>query len=156
MASSLPSFPRVVFTIIEPISLVGGFLGAVTNPAWFIGEQVPQKHVPVTPESSIVVAWQLGNLYLLLAFIGLAVLSTTSENKVVRAYLVALWLGDVGHIGFSCYGLGWNRLMNPAGWNAMTWGNIGMTLFLLLTRTAYFTGLFGPDHVTTIKAKKNA
>lgn len=73
-------------------------------------------------------AWQLGNLYLLLAFIGIAVLSTTSENKVVRAYLVALWLGDVGHIGFSCYGLGWEKLLRPAEWNAMAWGNIAMTV----------------------------
>ncbi|KAJ3467159.1 hypothetical protein MRS44_004723 [Fusarium solani] len=128
MASSLPTFPRVVFTTVEPISLVAGFLGAVIDPAWFIGEQVLQKDGIATSEGSIVVAWQLGNLYLLLAFIGIAVLSTTSENKVVRAYLVALWLGDVGHIGFSCYGLGWGKLVRPVEWNAMAWGNIAMTL----------------------------
>ncbi|KAJ4248930.1 hypothetical protein NW757_008044 [Fusarium falciforme] len=156
MASSLPTFPRVVFTIIEPISLVAGFLGAVIDPAWFIGEQVLQKDGIATSEGSIVVAWQLGNLYLLLAFIGIAVLSTTSENKVVRAYLIALWLGDVGHIGFSCYGLGWGKLVRPVEWNAMAWGNIAMTLFLLLTRTAYFAGLFGPDRMAASKTKKRA
>jgi hypothetical protein len=151
---------------------VAGFLGAVIDPAWFIGEQVLQKDGIATSEGSIVVAWQLGNLYLLLAFIGIAVLSTTSENKVVRAYLVALWLGDVGHIGFSCYGLGWGKLVRPVEWNAMAWGNIAMTvsdgfldrlgpsadickqLFLLLTRTAYFAGLFGPDRIAASKTKR--
>ncbi|RTE77521.1 hypothetical protein BHE90_007991 [Fusarium euwallaceae] len=135
---------------------VAGFLGAVIDPTWFIGEQVLQKDGIATSEGSIVVAWQLGNLYLLLAFIGIAALSTTSENKVVRAYLVALWLGDVGHIGFSCYGIGWGKLVRPVEWNAMAWGNIAMTLFLLLTRTAYFAGLFGADHITVSKTKKKA
>ncbi|KAF7559500.1 hypothetical protein G7046_g4672 [Stylonectria norvegica] len=129
MASSLPTVPRVVFTIIEPISLhsVAGFLGAVHDAAWFIAEQVPQAAPIVVTENSLVVAWQLGNLYLLLAFIGLAVLWTSSELKVVRAYLFALWLGDIGHVAFSCYGLGWDRVMDPAEWNAMAWGNVAMT-----------------------------
>ncbi|KAF4984419.1 hypothetical protein FZEAL_382 [Fusarium zealandicum] len=128
MASTLPTFPRVVFTIIEPISLVAGFLGAVIDPAWFISQQIPQKDARVASDGSIVVAWQLGNLYLLMAFIGIAVLSTTSENRVVRAYLVALWLGDAGHVGFSCYGLGWQKSLDFLEWNAMTWGNIAMTV----------------------------
>ncbi|KAF4339272.1 hypothetical protein FBEOM_6808 [Fusarium beomiforme] len=146
MASSLPTFPRIVFTVVEPISLVAGFVGAVIDPAWFIGEQSPQKNDVDASHNSIIIAWQLGNLYLLLAFIGIAVLSTTTENRVVRAYLVALWLGDVGHVGFSSYGLGWHKLSSPSQWNAVTWGNIAMTLFLLFTRTAYLTGFFGPDH----------
>ncbi|EXK99143.1 hypothetical protein FOQG_01771 [Fusarium oxysporum f. sp. raphani 54005] len=155
MASSLPTFPRIVFTIIEPISLVAGFAGAVIDPAWFIGEQSPQKNDNDASPNSIIIAWQLGNLYLLLAFIGVAILSTTTENRVVRSYLFALWLADIGHVGFSSYGIGRDRLLNPPQWNAMTWGNVGMTLFLFLTRTAYLTGFFGPDHIDK-PAKKTA
>ncbi|UNI24216.1 hypothetical protein JDV02_009982 [Purpureocillium takamizusanense] len=158
MASSLPTLPRVTFTIIEPISLVAGFLGAVTDPAWFVAEQVPQKVPDPVTENSIVLAWQLGNLYLLLGLVGLAILTSTSEVRVVRRYLAALWVGDVGHIAFSCYGLGRDRMMNPAGWNAMAWGNIAMTLFLLTMRSAYFLGAFGPDNIkaTVARAKKAA
>ncbi|KAF4965971.1 hypothetical protein FSARC_6280 [Fusarium sarcochroum] len=133
MASSLPTFPRVVFTIIEPISLVAGFVGAVIDPAWFIGEQAPQKNGIGASDNSIIVTWQLGNLYLLLAFIGVAVLSTTTEVKVVKAYLIALLLGDIGHVGFSSYGLGWERSMSPVKWNAMAWGNIAMTVDVWIT-----------------------
>lgn len=74
------------------------------------------------------VAWQLGNLYLLMAFMGLAILHTTSEAKVVKSYLFALWLGDIGHVGFSTYALGLEKLMKPLEWNAVTSGNIGFTV----------------------------
>lgn len=98
------------------------------DPEWFIAEQVPQKLPQVFSESSVVVAWQLGNLYLLMAFIGLGVLNTTSEVKVVRSYLIALGLGDIGHVAFTCYGLGMARMMSPADWNAIAWGNIVATV----------------------------
>ncbi|KAH7236081.1 hypothetical protein BKA59DRAFT_300038 [Fusarium tricinctum] len=155
MASCLPTFPRVVFTTIEPISLVVGFIGVVIDPAWFIGEQSPQDDGIGASYNSIIVTWQLGNLYLLMAIMGVAILSTTSELKVVRAYLVALWVGDIGHLAFTSYGLGWDMSMSPLKWNATTWGNIGMTLFLFFTRTAYLTGLLGFNDVKTDAAKKN-
>lgn len=79
-------------------------------------------------EQSVVVAWQLGNLYLLMAFIGIAIYSSTTEVKVIKNYLFALWLGDIGHIAFSCYGLGSEMSLNLAGWNAMAWGNIAATV----------------------------
>ncbi|PHH50553.1 hypothetical protein CFIMG_004542RA [Ceratocystis fimbriata CBS 114723] len=41
MASNLPTFPRIVFTIFEPISLIGGFLSAALFPAWFVNAQLP-------------------------------------------------------------------------------------------------------------------
>ncbi|KAF4992367.1 hypothetical protein FGRMN_7223 [Fusarium graminum] len=146
MSSCLPAFPRTVFTIIEPISLVAGFIGVVIDPAWFIGEQTLQHDITEASMNSITVAWQLGNLYLLMAIMGVAILFSTSEIKVVRAYLIALWIGDIGHLFFTSCGLGWEASTTPLEWNAMTWGNIGMTLFLFFTRTAYLTGLFGPDH----------
>lgn len=113
---------------------MAGFLGVVSDPAWFVAEQVPQTLVPAAPvtENSIVLAWQLGNLYLLMAFLGLFVLNSTSEVKVVRSYLWALWLGDIGHVAFSCYGLGSERMMNPSAWNAMAWGNIVFTVSICL------------------------
>lgn len=44
------------------------------------------------------VAYQLGNIYLLLAMVGIAVLYSTTEPKVVRNYIVALWIADIGHV----------------------------------------------------------
>lgn len=158
MASSLPSVPRVVFTVVESLSLVAGFAGAVSHPAWFMAEQVPQQapQTQAVSEASIVVARQLGNLYLLMAFVGLAALCTTSEVKVVRSYLVALWLGDIGHMAFCCHALGPKRIVNPSEWNAMAWGNIAMTAFLFAMRSAYFLGVFGPDKPAVARANKKS
>ena len=58
----------------------------------------------------------------------LAVLYTTSEVKVVRNYLVALWICDIGHVVITFLGLGVERGMAVGEWNAMTWGNIGCTV----------------------------
>ena len=107
---------------------VAGFAGAVTDTPWFVEQQVPQKvPIPIT-ENSIVLAWQLGNIYLLLAFIAVALFTSTTEIKVIRRYLVALALGDIGHIGWTAYGLGVERLNKPAEINLMTWANIAPTV----------------------------
>lgn len=73
------------------------------------------------------VALQLGNLYLLLALIGLAVLQTTSEVRVVRNYIIALWIADIGHVAATYLALG-EDTFNVGQWNAMAWGNVGMTV----------------------------
>ncbi|KAF4583300.1 DNA-binding domain-containing protein [Ophiocordyceps camponoti-floridani] len=145
MAASLPPIPRAVFTVVEPLSLLAGFVGAVRDPVWFAAEQVPQKIPSAVSPSAVVLALQLGNLYLLMSLVGIAVLLSTSELRVVRRYLAALWIGDIGHVFFSCRALGLDLLTRPSAWNAMAWGNIAATVFLFAMRSAYFLGVFGPD-----------
>ncbi|KAL6883808.1 hypothetical protein HDV57DRAFT_425718 [Trichoderma longibrachiatum] len=145
MAASLPPFPRLVFTVLEPLSLVAGFAGAVYDPAWFVAQQIPQDKPAAASENTIVMAHQLGNMYLAMCFVGLALFRTTSEARVIRSYLVALLLADAGHVGFTWYGMGTDRFVDVLGWNAMAWGNLGATLFLAFTRVAYLSGMFGPD-----------
>lgn len=72
--------------------------------------------------------YRLGNVYLLLAMVGVAVLYSTTEAKVVRNYIIALWIADISHVGITCYLMGYERVVNIASWNAMTWGNIGATV----------------------------
>jgi hypothetical protein len=74
------------------------------------------------------VGLQLGNIYLLLAMVGIAVLYTTTEAKTVRNYLIALWLADIGHVAVTCYVMEYERMVDFANWNAMAWGNIGATV----------------------------
>jgi hypothetical protein len=107
---------------------VAGFLGAVVDPSWFMAQQIPQTQTVPTTEGAVIVTMQLGNLYLLMAFMGLFILNTTSEAKVVRAYLLALWLGDIGHVGLSLYGLGWEKAMSISDWNGTTIGNVPVTV----------------------------
>lgn len=185
MASQLPPFPRLVFTVLEPISLLAGWLPAAFLPAWFMGEQLPGAlRMEHTTAHSLVVTRQLGNCYLLAFLVAIAVLYSTSEIKVVRNYLVALWIADITHVLTTALALGYEGTMQVRGWNATTWGNIGATvssylparevpeaasagssvwsreltvstqMFLFLTRSAYFAGLFGPNLPAPKDAKK--
>lgn len=105
------------------------------------------------PMGSETVARQLGNMYLLIALVGVAILSSTSEPKVVRNYFIALAIGDLGHLYVTYLGTGWSYLFNVSQWNAMAWGNIGMTSFLLVNRLAYFLGMFGDTGAASIGKK---
>ncbi|KAH8802790.1 hypothetical protein F5884DRAFT_682288, partial [Xylogone sp. PMI_703] len=124
---------------------LGGFLGALISPQWFIAEQIAFSPLEsITPNAQLV-AYQLGNVYLLLGLVGTGVLYATTEAKVVRNYLIALWLGDIGHIALTYIVLQHDRFMDIGNWNAMTWGNVGVTFGLFLTRTLYLLGFFGPN-----------
>ncbi|KAK0633265.1 hypothetical protein B0T14DRAFT_506267 [Immersiella caudata] len=145
MASQLPAFPRVIFTILEPISLLAGAFPAILNPAWFIEQQIDSP-VPIsTTAQAELAAQQLGNCYFLAFLLAVAVLYSTNEIAVVRRYLIALWIADISHIAITLFGLGYETTMAPGSWNSMAWGNIGATGFLFLTRSAYFLGVFGAD-----------
>lgn len=82
--------------------------------------------------------------------VGVAVLYTTTEAKVARNYIIALWLADIGHVAITCYIMEFERVIAVASWNAMAWGNIGATAFLFLIRSAYLLGLFGPDQIPPV------
>ena len=99
-------------------------------PDWFIAQQVTQHEegMVASSEGARLVALQLGNAYFLLCMLGVAILSSTSEPKVVRNYLVALWLGDIGHVGVTYSVLGPATVADLGSWNALAWGNIGATV----------------------------
>lgn len=97
------------------------------DPSWFVKEQTSTPSLTVDDNSRLV-ALQLGNCYGLLFLAAVAVLYTTTELKVVRNYLIALWIADIGHIAVCYLGLGFERFVDVASWNSMTWGNVGATV----------------------------
>jgi len=102
--------------------------------------------VPLTSTSQVL-ALQLGNCYGLIGLIGLGVLYYTNEAIVVRNYLIACAIGDVGHLAATYWVIGHHNFMNIGDWNAMAWGNIGVTFFSLVVRVLYFARVFGKDRV---------
>ena len=60
--------------------------------------------------------------------VSIAVLYTTTEAKVVRAYLLALWVADISHVAVTYWVLGNQNFVDVANWNSMTWGNVGATV----------------------------
>jgi hypothetical protein len=120
-----------------------------------ISAQTILSNIVVYDKTATLLAWQLGNVYLLLGLLGTFILNTTTELSVVNAYLFALWLGDIGHLGFTLYAMGWEGTLGVETWTATTWGSIGITLFLFAARSIYFLGFFGSESpLATIKVKK--
>ena len=93
-------------------------------------------------------------MYGLSALLGVGLLYATTEPKVVRNYILALAVGDVGHLVVTGLGLGWEGLLDVGGWNDMAWGNLGVTTGLFVTRVGYLMGLFGEDRVAGVKGEK--
>ena len=149
MASIFPPVPRFVFTIFEPLSLVVGVFAAVVDTENFVKGQLPSASAtPVWPAASTrVLTLQLGNLYGLLGMIGIGVLYFTSDVRVVRNYILACAIADVGHLWATYAVMGQRDFMDVMNWNARAWGNIGITVALLTTRVLYLAGFLGEDNV---------
>ena len=133
----------------HPLCRLAGFLGPVLAPEYFVSSQLVRPYIGLYDETTKLLAWQLGNCYLLLGLLGVFILNTTTDIKTVKAYIWALWLGDIGHVGFSLYAMGWSETMTPGQWSATMWGNIGATVFLFASRTLYLLGVFNGAPSTT-------
>ena len=158
MAAMLPTIPHFVFTIFEPLSLVAGFIAPIVDTKGFVNQQIPSTllSTPLTATNRIL-ALQLGNVYGLIGMIGIGVLYSTSEATVVRNYLLACAIADIGHLWFTYVGMGYDAFVDVQGWNSLGWGNIGVTLFLFIVRVLYLAGVLGKDRVveSTKEAVKN-
>ncbi|KAF9889785.1 hypothetical protein FE257_006875 [Aspergillus nanangensis] len=141
----LPLWPHILFAILEPLSLIGGWLLPILDLNSFITDQIPQlvaTHSTIHP-TSVALAYQLANLYGLLCILGLAIVYSTTEPIVLRNYFIALAVADVGHIYVTYLAMGWATFKDVGAWNVLTWGNVGVTTFLLMNRILYLGGVFG-------------
>lgn len=37
-------------------------------------------------------------------------------------------IADISHVGVTCWMLGYDKTLDVASWNAVTWGNVGFTV----------------------------
>lgn len=83
---------KVVDTLVKyPLtsSSVAGALAPVVAPEFFVSTQLAHLRPHPLLETERVLALQLGNLYVLLALIGVFVLNTTKQKSVVHGYVWA-------------------------------------------------------------------
>lgn len=106
---------------------------------WFVSEQVARSVPVALTDNSRLVAQQLGNCYGLAFLVGIAVLYSSNELHVVRNYLKALWLADLGHLAVTYNILQYDRFLYVASWNPMTWGNVGITVCWIKDLKTSFT-----------------
>ena len=80
--------------------------------------------------------------------IGVGVLYSTSEPRVVRNYLIACAIADIGHVSVTYAVMGYEDFVKVSEWNSIAWGNIGITAVLFMSRVLYLAGALGKDRHT--------
>ena len=77
-----------------------------------------------------------------MALVAFFILRQTYERSTVKTMITCLALADIGHVGSCLYIMGWDRFLDVGRWNAMAWGNIGVTILLFISRVSYLSGAF--------------
>ncbi|KAK0334151.1 hypothetical protein LTR02_009795 [Friedmanniomyces endolithicus] len=143
MARAVPLWPFLLFGVIEPALLVWAYVLILQDPRKFYIDQVPHSALAdagFPPQAKLLVLL-LGNVYLLLA--PLAVICIwTPHRRVAVYYLIAVGLGDLGHI-YATYSVWGEAFWDLSLWNDMMWGNVGVSAFFHLNRWVTLFGLFG-------------
>ncbi|KAK1065273.1 hypothetical protein LTR74_008099 [Friedmanniomyces endolithicus] len=143
MARAVPLWPFLLFGVIEPALLVWAYVLILQDPRKFYIDQVPHSALAdagFPPQAKLLVLL-LGNVYLLLA--PLAVICIwTPHRSVAVYYLIAVGLGDLGHV-YATYQVWGEAFWDLNLWNDLMWGNVGMSAFFHLNRWATLLGLFG-------------
>ena len=114
----------------------------IQDPAKYYQDQHPNGLPTVLTPQALSLTLQMGNVLLLLAFMAL-ICSWTHHPDIAKKYLFAVALADFGHIYAAYCGLGQDYFWNPSTWNDMTWGNIGVSVFLNVNRWLTLLGIFG-------------
>lgn len=91
-----------------------------------------------TPDANIsTLAYQLSNIYGVTFLLSIGVCYATTEPKVLRSYVIALGIGDVGHFLATYLAMGHEVFVDVARWNFLAWANFAFSVFLLVNRIAY-------------------
>ncbi|KAK3936177.1 hypothetical protein QBC46DRAFT_270207, partial [Diplogelasinospora grovesii] len=109
------------------------------------------------PPQALSLSLQMSNVLLLLGFMAAICCWTTREAAVTRCYLLAVALADYGHIYAVYASLGPERFWDISAWNALIWGNVGVSAFLNVNRLLAAGGVFGSvrDVATIVKGKRS-
>lgn len=122
------------------------FIGwAVTNlggAKWYLNTQNPTYATPTPNPNSLILTRQFGNTLLVSTLLGATCLYSTASNPTIgKAYLMALAIGDLGHVVTTARVLGWQRTKAVRKWNLMMWANFGFTGFLFINRMLFLSGV---------------
>lgn len=110
----------------------------------FFASQAPNHKITeaaFTPQAQALTL-QMGNVLRLLAAMAV-ICCWTKHAEISKWYLLAVALADLGHIYAVYVAVGPAYFWNFAEWNDMTWGNVGVSVFLHVNRWATVAGVFG-------------
>ncbi|EME45213.1 hypothetical protein DOTSEDRAFT_112227, partial [Dothistroma septosporum NZE10] len=142
--SCLPTYPLILFGIIEPALLIWAYTTGMRDPVRFFSDQAPNHTLAPTcfnPQAEALTL-QMLNVLLLLAPMAL-VCCWNINTPTTKWYLMSVAVADLGHVYATYRGVGRAYFITPAGWNNLVWGNVGVSAFLHVNRLMTLIGVFG-------------
>lgn len=131
------------------------YILTITSPFEYYASQAPNS--PITPADfpgqALGLSLAMGNIFVLLALLAV-ICSWTKHPDIIKRYLLAVALADFGHCYATYRAVGSEYFFNFGGWNDMTWGNVGVSVFLHINRLATVMGVFGNLSETSTAARK--
>ncbi|KAF1948058.1 hypothetical protein EJ02DRAFT_332515, partial [Clathrospora elynae] len=148
LGTNLSTWPALLFTYLEPISVLIGAHVAFTDPVSFTARQLPLPLSasiisPPIPQTAILLAYSLGSVFPLLGLLNILCTAVTRDVRTTKFYLTILACGDMGHMYANYRGM-WSAVFwDFRAYNEVMVGNVWITLFLWVNRVATLSGVFG-------------
>ncbi|KAL4076046.1 hypothetical protein J3A83DRAFT_4357170 [Scleroderma citrinum] len=152
--SAIPDFYYALFAFYEPALTILGFIGALSDPEATHNTQAPwpvdSPPPAVLPKASIVTVIQLAHVCALMGVVNFFVLTAIRrhlasqlviQEKIVRALMIPLLIGDVMHLYVTLWALGDER-WDIARWSPMLWTTILLGLTLMIPRIMWHLGIW--------------
>ncbi|KAF2104457.1 hypothetical protein NA57DRAFT_70661 [Rhizodiscina lignyota] len=141
--SALPTWPLLLFGVIEPVLLTWAYILCLKDPQAYYMQQHPNQSLfQGFPAQALSLSLQMGNVLLLLAAMAV-ICCFTNHSDISKKYLIAVAFADFGHIYAAYVALGDDYFWDVGKWNDMTWGNVGVSVFLNANRWLTVLGVFG-------------
>lgn len=152
--SAIPDFYYALFAFYEPALTILGFIGALSDPETTHNTQAPwPAHSPppaTLPKASIVTVIQLAHVCALMGVVNFFVLTAVRthlasqvavQEKIVRALMIPLLIGDVMHLYVTLWALGDEKWV-LARWTPMLWTTVLLGLTLMVPRVMWHLGIW--------------
>ncbi|KAN0097409.1 hypothetical protein V8E55_001855 [Tylopilus felleus] len=152
--SAVPDFYYTLFAFYEPALTIIGFIGALCDPETAHNSQAPwsadSPPPAILPKASIVTIIQLAHVCALMGLLNIFVLTAARQHlasqpalqeKIVRALLIPLLIGDVMHLYVTLWALGDDR-WDLTKWSPMLWVTVILGISLMIPRVMWHLGIW--------------
>ncbi|XP_006460287.1 hypothetical protein AGABI2DRAFT_192034 [Agaricus bisporus var. bisporus H97] len=152
-SSAIPDIYYFIFAAYEPFLTTLGFIGTCVDPITTHNAQAPwpkgMQWPELLPPATIVTIVQLAHVCALIGFLNCFVLTALRKHlhdqpaiqeKITRALLAPLLIGDVLHLVVTFWGLG-DHMFDFVNWTPMLWTTHILGISLLVPRLTWHLGV---------------
>ncbi|KAK1926278.1 hypothetical protein DB88DRAFT_481304 [Papiliotrema laurentii] len=154
----LPAVYYYFFWLCEPALTLAGAEYAIRRPQDYGSDMLPVGMERSTAGIGRTIRGQmiiggLGSCFFLLALISLSLFPTIKrslpdrpdiQGRLAKALLIPLAIADISHIVMTLLPMPISFLQSPGKWTTLINGNVWITVFLFLIRSAYLLGIGRP------------